>query len=168
MAKHKCPYSLSGVVRSLLFLTMGLLIGMRVTIFWYDYEMETVIYVDEGAIIPELLYNSTRVLCWIMTQPANHLTKAIHIRKTWGQRCHKLLFISTEANEELKTITLNVEEGRHNLWNKTKEALKYIYNRHFDEAEWFLKADDDTVDLGLKENTAKKITDNYKRFYFNS
>ncbi|TMW51191.1 hypothetical protein DOY81_003727 [Sarcophaga bullata] len=144
MPKSKCPYPLGGVVKSLMFIVMGLLIGHSITKCWYDYEMETVTIVDEKAILPKLLYNTTRVLCWVMTQPANHLTKAIHIRKTWGQRCHKLLFISTEANEELKTITLNVEEGRHNLWNKTKEALKYIYKQHFNEAEWFLKADDDT------------------------
>lgn len=144
MAKHKCPYQLGGLVRSLIFLILGLLIGMRVTTFWYSYQMETVTYVDEEDILPELLYNSTRVLCWVMTEPDNHITKAIHIRRTWGRRCHKLLFMSTEANEELNTIKLNVTEGRHNLWHKTKEALKYIYDQHFNDAEWFLKADDDT------------------------
>lgn len=90
------------------------------------------------------LYNNTRVLCWIMTNPYNHLTKAIHIRRTWGRRCNKLLFMSSQLDEELQTIALPVEEGRQHLWYKTKLALKYIYDHHFEDADWFLKADDDT------------------------
>ncbi|XP_061390589.1 glycoprotein-N-acetylgalactosamine 3-beta-galactosyltransferase 1-like [Musca vetustissima] len=92
----------------------------------------------------EYLFNTTRVLCWIVTNPANHLTKAIHIRHTWGRRCNKLLFISSEADDILQTIQLPVAEGRDYLWFKTKMGLKYIYDNHIDDADWFLKADDDT------------------------
>ncbi|CAD6996689.1 glycoprotein-N-acetylgalactosamine 3-beta-galactosyltransferase 1 [Ceratitis capitata] len=90
------------------------------------------------------LYNETRVLCWVLTSPANHAKKAIHVKKTWGKRCNRLLFMSSEANEELGSVKLPVKEGRGNLWNKTREAMKYIYDNHFDEADWFIKADDDT------------------------
>ncbi|KAG8238296.1 hypothetical protein J437_LFUL018255 [Ladona fulva] len=40
-----------------------------------------------------------RVLCWVMTNPANHEKKARHVKATWGKRCNILLFMST-ANEK--------------------------------------------------------------------
>ena len=39
---------------------------------------------------------------------------------------------------------LEVEEGRKNLYEKTKKAFTYVWKHHRHEAEWFLKADDDT------------------------
>lgn len=45
------------------------------------------------------LYHEVRVLCWVMTNPTNHKTKARHVKRTWGKRCNILLFMSTEAGE---------------------------------------------------------------------
>ncbi|GFR94993.1 glycoprotein-N-acetylgalactosamine 3-beta-galactosyltransferase 1 [Elysia marginata] len=79
-----------------------------------------------------------------MTNPNNVATKARHVKATWGKRCNILLFMSSRRNNELPAIGLEVEEGRNNLWAKTKAAFKYVYAKHRDEADWFMKADDDT------------------------
>ena len=84
------------------------------------------------------------ILCWIMTGPSNHQTKAVHVKHTWGSHCDKLMFMSTEEDKELGSIKLDVEEGRQGLWGKTKLAFKYVYENHYDEYDWFMKADDDT------------------------
>lgn len=89
------------------------------------------------------LYEEVRLLCWIMTQPENHKTKAIHIKRTWGSRCNKLLFMSSQKDPDIEIVALPVGEGRENLWDKTKRAFEYIYRHHFDDYDWFMKADDD-------------------------
>lgn len=89
------------------------------------------------------LFKDVRLLCWIMTTPENHKSKAIHVKRTWGKRCNKLLFMSTANDVELDSIALPVFEGRNYLWDKTKKAFEFIYKNHFDDADWFLKADDD-------------------------
>lgn len=96
--------------------------------------------------IARQLFEEVRILCWVMTYPANHQRKAIHVKKTWGKRCNKILFMSSVADPVLGTIALPVDEtkGRESLWAKTKEAFKYVYQNHLDDADWFLKADDDT------------------------
>ena len=66
------------------------------------------------------------------------------MKHTWGSHCDKLMFMSTEEDKELGSIKLDVEEGRQGLWGKTKLAFKYVYENHYDEYDWFMKADDDT------------------------
>ena len=65
-------------------------------------------------------------------------------------------------------MALDVPEGHDNLWAKTREAFRYVYQHHKvrvtyfrnielikqiimnmmqDEADWFLKADDDTYTI---------------------
>lgn len=98
----------------------------------------------ENNSIAEQLFKEVKILCWVMTSPSNHKKKAIHVKKTWGKRCNKLIFMSSKEDPELGSVALPVKEGRNNLWAKTKEAFKYVYEHHLDEADWVLKADDDT------------------------
>lgn len=109
------------------------------------------------------LYKEVRILCWVMTNPTNHWQKAQYARRTWGQRCNIFLFMSTVEgmlrgrvillqitltvfflDPVLGTIALPCEEGRDHLWCKVRAAFKYVYEHHLNEADFFLKADDDS------------------------
>ncbi|XP_075237580.1 glycoprotein-N-acetylgalactosamine 3-beta-galactosyltransferase 1 isoform X2 [Lycorma delicatula] len=99
---------------------------------------------DEDMTVAKELYEKVKILCWIMTTPKNHQKKARHVKATWGHRCNILLFMSSTNDTTLPSIALPVGEGRNNLWAKTKEAFKYVYDHHMDQVDWILKADDDT------------------------
>ena len=90
------------------------------------------------------LFEGTKVLCLIMTQPKNHRTKAIHVKNTWGKRCNGILFFSSQNDSLLETIAFPMEEGRLQLWQKTHRAFYHTYKHYLNEFDWFLKADDDT------------------------
>ncbi|CAG7733184.1 unnamed protein product, partial [Allacma fusca] len=49
------------------------------------------------AVEAQRLYKEVRVLCWVMTAPSNHEKKAIHVKNTWGARCNKLIFMSSQT-----------------------------------------------------------------------
>lgn len=99
---------------------------------------------EDSEALASRLFNETRVLCMVLTSPKTHHSRAVHIQRTWGTRCHKLLFMSSKADKELGAVALNVREGNSNLWGKTRASLQYVYMHHFRNYDWFLKADDDT------------------------
>jgi len=52
--------------------------------------------------------------------------------------------MSSQEDPSLPAVGLNIEDGRDNIWAKTKQAHLHLYKNHFDEADWFLKGDEDT------------------------
>lgn len=86
---------------------------------------------------------SIRILCWIMTGPKYLESRTKHIKGTWAKRCDIVLYMSSEETD-FPTVGLNVSEGRENLYWKTIRAFQYVYEHHMDDADWFVKADDDT------------------------
>lgn len=98
----------------------------------------------EDKTVAEDLYKKVRVLCWVMTGPQNLETKAKHVNATWTKHCNKVLYMSSIEDKELNAVGLDVKEGRDQLYWKTIKAFHYVYEHYFDEADWFLKADDDT------------------------
>lgn len=95
--------------------------------------------------IADSLYDEIKIVCLVLTYPPNHQTRAVHIKNTWGRGCNKLIFLSTEADEKLGAIEIPFnEEDREILWGKVRNGFKYAYEHHYDEADWVLKADDDS------------------------
>ncbi|KAL0165573.1 hypothetical protein M9458_037417, partial [Cirrhinus mrigala] len=83
-----------------------------------------------------------------MTRPQHLKSRTQHIRATWGKRCNIILYMSSEDQ----------------LYWKTIRAFQHIHTHHLDDADWFLKADDDTfvvvenLRYGLsKHNTEKPL-----------
>lgn len=109
---------------------------------WDDFEDES--HQSGAQTVASKLKENVRLLCWVMTSPSSVQTKARHVNATWGQRCNTLIFMSSIADPELPAVGLNVPEGHDNLWAKTKAAFRYVYKNHLTDADWFLKADDDT------------------------
>ncbi|XP_063283818.1 glycoprotein-N-acetylgalactosamine 3-beta-galactosyltransferase 1-like [Pelobates fuscus] len=100
--------------------------------------------IPDNSSVSEDLSRKVRVLCWIMTAPGNLQTKAIHVKHSWTRHCNITLFMSSVPNENFPTIGLGTKEGRDELYWKTIRAFHYIHKHYFDQADWFLKADDDT------------------------
>ena len=102
---------------------------------------------DEASSEPDL-YNRVRVLCWVMTSEKNLYTKAVHVRATWTRRFNKVLFASEHKNAGFPTIDINVKPGgREHMTMKTMTTFDYVYKHHYNDADWFMKAEDDTYDF---------------------
>jgi hypothetical protein len=94
--------------------------------------------------LADMLFNDVRVLCWVFTHPSNHKIKVPHVKRTWGHKCNKLLFMSIERDpNNPDIIAIPIPEGRSHLWNKTRLVMKYVYDNHYNDADWFMRADDD-------------------------
>lgn len=86
-----------------------------------------------------------RVLCWVNTYHKNHKKRILSIKKTWGKKCDKILFMSDIEDPEIPTVRIVAPPLHETLWQKHREIVRLIKNE-FDEHEfdWVFKCDDDT------------------------
>lgn len=152
------------LLETLLFI-IGFIVGVLInTSYKYSYEKSSIrdrlnvqsellssttfgeksIYKKYDASLADELNNKVRIVCLILTQPADHKTKAQYVKNTWGSKCNKLIFLSTEVDDELGAIALPYNESREILWGKVKDGFLHAYEHYFEEGDWFLKADDDS------------------------
>ncbi|XP_071759376.2 glycoprotein-N-acetylgalactosamine 3-beta-galactosyltransferase 1-A [Centroberyx gerrardi] len=101
-------------------------------------------HTGEDSRVADELYQKVRVLCWVMTGPYNLQSRARHVRATWSRHCNVVVFMSSMEDPDFPTVGLGTKEGRDQLYWKTIRAFHYVYEHHAQEADWFLKADDDT------------------------
>ncbi|XP_062314527.1 glycoprotein-N-acetylgalactosamine 3-beta-galactosyltransferase 1-A [Osmerus eperlanus] len=101
-------------------------------------------HIDEDNSVADELYQKVRILCWVMTGPSNLHSKAHHVKATWSRHCNLVVFMSSVDDPDFPTVGLGTGEGRDQLYWKTIRAFHYAYEHHAHQADWFLKADDDT------------------------
>ncbi|XP_013864569.1 glycoprotein-N-acetylgalactosamine 3-beta-galactosyltransferase 1-B [Austrofundulus limnaeus] len=101
-------------------------------------------HIGEDSRMADELYKKVRILCWVMTGPNNLEKKARHVKHTWSRHCNVVVFMSSVDDPDFPTVGLGTKEGRDQLYWKTIRAFHYAYEHHAEEADWFLKADDDT------------------------
>ena len=97
--------------------------------------------------LADVLKKHVRVLIWVMTYSFKNRLKTItvHVKTTWGRRANKVVFVSSKNDTEFPAVGwADLEEGMNHLVEKTQHAFRYLYENHFHEADWFMKADDDT------------------------
>ncbi|KAF7711976.1 glycoprotein-N-acetylgalactosamine 3-beta-galactosyltransferase 1-B [Silurus meridionalis] len=108
------------------------------------YNIDHPHHIDEDGVLADSLYKRVRILCWVMTGPNNLEKKARHVKATWSRHCNTVVFMSSVDDPDFPTVGLNTKEGRDQLYWKTIHAFRYVLEKHIDDADWFLKADDDT------------------------
>ncbi|XP_030632887.1 glycoprotein-N-acetylgalactosamine 3-beta-galactosyltransferase 1-B [Chanos chanos] len=101
-------------------------------------------HTGEDGQVADALYKKVRILCWVMTGPSNLQKKARHVKATWTRHCNIVVFMSSVDDPDFPAVGLGTKEGRDQLYWKTIRAFHYALEKHGDEADWFLKADDDT------------------------
>ncbi|DBA03163.1 TPA: LOW QUALITY PROTEIN: hypothetical protein N0F65_003883 [Lagenidium giganteum] len=99
---------------------------------------------------------SVRVLCWVNTYHKNHAKRLLAIKRTWGKKCDKLLFMSDVEDLRVPTVRIAAPPLHETLWQKHREIVRVLL-REFREGDfdWVFKSDDDT--FLIMENLKKYL-----------
>lgn len=54
------------------------------------------------------LQRKGKILCWVLTHPDAHTTKAAAVNRTWGSRCDYLLFVTSKHSPGLPTFAVDL------------------------------------------------------------
>lgn len=94
---------------------LGILVSHVQRADWKQYKAKLgkrvksdVIYLNSGLETPRS-NKKFKLLCWILTNPSNHKTKALYVKWTWSKRCDKVLFMSS-APGKLQWIFISPNE----------------------------------------------------------
>ncbi|XP_004534046.1 glycoprotein-N-acetylgalactosamine 3-beta-galactosyltransferase 1 [Ceratitis capitata] len=101
---------------------------------------------SDANLLHQRLEDEVRVLCMVLTTPAQHQARAAHVKATWGKRCTRLVFLSSETDVDLGAISVvsKTHDTYDLLWYKIRQGLRHVYVRYYGDYDWYLKADDDT------------------------
>lgn len=99
---------------------------------------------------------SVRVLCWVNTYHKNHETRLRSIKRTWGRKCDKLLFMSDVEDASIPTVRIMAPPLHETLWQKHREIVRLLVREYSaDQFDWVFKCDDDT--FLIMENLKKYL-----------
>lgn len=97
-----------------------------------------------------------RVLCWVNTYHKNHEARLRAIKRTWGRRCDKLLFMSDEEDARVPTVRVMAPPLHETLWQKHREIVRLLTTEFgAGQFDWVFKCDDDT--FLIMENLKKYL-----------
>lgn len=55
------------------------------------------------------------------------------------------MFVGTDADQDLETVILpDLGFAKGKMWHRTKEAIRYAHEKHSEDFDWILLAEDDT------------------------
>lgn len=97
-----------------------------------------------------------RILCWVNTYHKNHQSRLLAIKRTWGKKCDKLLFMSDIEDLSIPTVRIMAPPLHETLWQKHREIVRLLVREYSEEEfDWVFKCDDDT--FLLMENLKRYI-----------
>ncbi len=88
------------------------------------------------------LNKKSRVLCFIMANPANE-SKWKHLKNLYGKNCDKFLN-QMKHKDGLEIFGVDIPEGRDHLAERCYKGFQYVYEQYYNDYDYFMRTDEDT------------------------